>query len=358
MNYFIKKKKLCLVIPSLHAGGMERVMAELAGYFAIKDEFKTHLIILGKSKRFYDIPEQVLVYEPDFEFNSKFRFYHTIKTILFLRQKVRDIKPDAILSFGEMYNSFVLLSTLFLRTRVFVSDRSKPDKKWGKLHENLRKILYPLAAGIISQTTYSKEFLTKEVKHKNIKVIPNPVIPFIFTPINKQNIILNVGRLIYTKRIEILLDIFSKIIIPNWELWIVGDGPQQKVLEKRTLDLGLSNVVKFWGIQKNINLFYSQSKIFAFTSISEGFPNALLEALNAGLPCISFNCVAGPSDLIEDNVNGFLIPEHDYKLYQFHLERLMNDPILQSEFSTNASLLSAQYNIEKIGDLYLNFMFE
>ncbi len=203
-------KKLCLVIPSLSAGGMERVMSELAIFFSGMSYLDVHLIILGKGKRFYDIPASVAVYEPDFYFNNKYRIYHTFKMLWFLRKSVKYIKPHSILSFGEMYNSFVLLGTLFLNSNVYVSDRSKPDKRWGRLHETMRKFLYRRAKGIVAQTSYSMQFLANVTKHSNICVIPNPVRQFNIAQKEKKNIILNVGRLIKTKKIDVLIDLFSK----------------------------------------------------------------------------------------------------------------------------------------------------
>lgn len=352
----MKIKKICLVIPSLSAGGMERVMSELAIYFSGLIDLDVHLIILGKSKRFYDIPASVTVHEPGFYFNNSYRIYHTFKMLWFLRKSVKSIKPDSILSFGEMYNSFVLLGTLFLNIRVYVSDRSKPDKRWGKVHETMRKLLYKHASGIVAQTNYSKQFLENEIKHNNICVIPNPVQPFNKTPKEGNNIILNVGRLIKTKKIDILIDVFSKTDVSDWELWIVGDGPELQYLEKIAKDKGLINSVKFWGNQKDIQWYYSQADIFAFPSVSEGFPNALLEALSAGLACISFDCVAGPSDLIQNGENGFLIKVFDEKSFLDKLSTLMDNVELRHKLGAKAMASVSKYEISKIGESYLKFL--
>jgi GalNAc-alpha-(1->4)-GalNAc-alpha-(1->3)-diNAcBac-PP-undecaprenol alpha-1,4-N-acetyl-D-galactosaminyltransferase len=350
-------KKLCLVLPSLSGGGMERVMTELAWFFVTKENVETHLILLAKCAKFYSLPPEVIIHEPEFEFNNKFRIFYTIKTIYYLRRKIILLKPDAVLSFGEMYNSFVLLSTLLLKIKIIISDRSKPDKKWGLLHDNLRKILYARATGIISQTNYSKEFLIDITKHKNIIVIPNPVKPFKQSGELKQNIILNVGRLINSKRIDLLLDIFAKCNYGNWKMWIVGEGPERKVLEQRSLDLGIENSVTFWGNRQDIEIFYSKAKIFAFTSNSEGFPNALLESMAAGLACISFDCVTGPADLIKEGENGFLVKNNDINDYLNKLNNLIISPALIEKFSKNSIISTQEYEINKIGNKYFKYIF-
>jgi GalNAc-alpha-(1->4)-GalNAc-alpha-(1->3)-diNAcBac-PP-undecaprenol alpha-1,4-N-acetyl-D-galactosaminyltransferase len=346
-------KKIALVIPSLNAGGMERVMSELANYFSKMESIEVHLIILGKNKKFYDIGNRVVVHEPVFYFDNKYRLYHTLKTIAFLRSKIKEIKPYSMLSFGEMYNSFVLLSSLFLKVKVYVSDRSKPDKSWGRLHDILRKVLYKNAFGIISQTTYSKTFLDKITNHKNIIVIPNPVRHEEENNLVRKNVILSVGRLIFSKRIDLLLEIFADVNRKDFNLWIVGDGPEHEKLVNLAKELNILDRVTFWGSRKDVDLFYGQAKIFAFTSVSEGFPNALLEALASGLPSISFDCVAGPSDLIDDGQNGFLIPLLDVDCYKEKLSRLMDDQV-HEQLAANTKKSAKKYHIENVGKVYLN----
>lgn len=350
------KKKICLVLPSLNVGGMERVMTELAEYFTVKKGIETHLIVMTRSEHFYSANTNVILHQPSFIFNIKYRTYYNLKTILFLRRTVNRLKPNAILSFGETYNSFVLLATLWLGSKVFVSDRSKPDKSWGNFHEALRKILYPRSFGIVAQTQFSKTFVHSITGHQNIRVIPNPIRSFPVQVTKKEKIILSVGRLISTKRIDILLDVFSKLDNREWQLWIVGDGPRRETLEQLVKELKISDRVKFWGSQKELKQFYSVASVFAFTSVSEGFPNVLLEAMSAGLACISFNCVAGPSDIIEDGVNGLLIPELDAKEYQIKLQQLVNDDLLCKSLSAEALKRTKTFHIDIIGEQYLNFL--
>lgn len=336
---------------------MERVMSELSMFFSSKRDIDVYLIILGKGEQFYKLTKRVKIIEPSFIFNNKFRLFFTFKTIFFLRNSIKKINPDAVLSFGEMYNSFVIIGTLNLNTKIFVSDRSKPNKRWGFLHEKLRKILYKKANGIIAQTSYAKSFLYNETKHTNIEIIPNPVRSNVFKKIKKQKVLLNVGRLIYSKRVDILLNIFSQLKNNDeWNLWIIGDGPEREFLENLSRKLNINSKVKFWGKQKNVGSFYAQAEIFTFTSISEGFPNAILEAMNMGLPCISFDCIAGPSDIIKDGYNGFLIPELSIKKYRARLEELIMDNNLRATLGYNAKVDSMKYNINKIGDKYLKFM--
>jgi len=352
-------KRLCLIVPDLNKGGMERVMSELAIYFSTKANTEVSFVLLtNRSDIFFKIPEKISVYLPEFVFNNKVRFISIIRTLLFLRRTIRKINPNAVLSFGETYNSFVLLSCLLLGVKVFVSDRSRPDKRWGFFHENLRNILYPLSSGIISLTKYSKDFLLKKTGHTNIKIIPNPIRLVEKKMHESGNIILNVGRLIKSKRIDLLLKIFSKCENDNWELWLVGDNEAQEKekLMKLSNDLNISNKVKFWGKQDDIEKFYRNAKIFAFTSESEGLPNVLMEAMAAGKACISFDCIAGPSDLITDGKNGYLVNMYDSEEYVSKLNSLIRDSELRKKFSENAQIKAEEFNINIIGEKYYNFL--
>lgn len=95
-------KRIALVIPSLQAGGMERVMSELSNHFVSKDEVDLHIILYGiRRDIFYSISNKITVHKPDFEFDSSKRLWNTIKTLWFLRKKLKKLEVDAALSFGE-----------------------------------------------------------------------------------------------------------------------------------------------------------------------------------------------------------------------------------------------------------------
>ena len=120
--------------------------------------------------------------------------------------------------------------------------------------------------------------------------------------------------------------------------------------------LNISYKVKFWGKQEDINKFYRTAKVFAFTSESEGLPNVLLEAMAAGLACISFDCVAGPRDLIIDSENGYLVNMYDCEGYISKLNTLIKNSELREKFSNNAQKQIEQYNINIIGEKFFNFL--
>ena len=357
-----RKTKICLVIHALSAGGMERVMSQLAFNFSKKENVEIHMVLYGiKREIFYPIPGSIIVHKPGFEFSNSRRQWHTFRTLLFLRRTFKSIKPDSILSFGELWNNLVLLALYGLKFPVYISDRSQPDKDIGLLHNKLRHWLYPKAAGLIAQTEKAKEIAESERRNANIRVIGNPIRKIkCDLHIPRENVVLTVGRLIKTKNLDQLIRLFVRINQPGWKLVIVGGDAQRQnlMVELRELidQLCTADTVILAGNQSDIDRFYLKSRIFAFTSSSEGFPNVIGEAMSAGLPVVSFDCVAGPSEMIRDGENGFLVPVFDYLAFEAKLKCLINDEKLREEYGRNARHSINEFSIESISDQYYSFM--
>jgi GalNAc-alpha-(1->4)-GalNAc-alpha-(1->3)-diNAcBac-PP-undecaprenol alpha-1,4-N-acetyl-D-galactosaminyltransferase len=121
-------------------------------------------------------------------------------------------------------------------------------------------------------------------------------------------------------------------------------------------ELGAQDRITLAGRQSDVESYYLRSKIFAFTSSSEGFPNVIGEAMSAGLPVISFDCVAGPSDMITDGENGFLIPLFDYRNFERKLHILMHDKKLREKLGANSKASIRKFAIEGIGEQFYSFI--
>lgn len=354
----MSRHRICLVIPSLQAGGMERVMSELAEYFFKKNNDEVHLILYGINREeFYRVSPGIFIHRPDFKFNNSLRWIFAIKTMFFIRHSVKRINPIAILSFGEIWNSFVLLALTNLRYPVYVSDRCQPDKSLGRFHNFLRKALYPYAKGIIVQTSTAERIYRHQYGLNKTLVIGNPIRQTKkIINIKKEKIVLMVGRLIETKHQDKLIEIFLSINEPEWKLVLVGyDHLKQKMSQKLVkiiADADATEKVQLAGKQTEVESYYLKSSIFAFTSSSEGFPNALGEAMASGLPVVAFDCIAGPSELIQDGLNGFLVPLFDYCQFKSRLHQLMDDESLRITMGQRASRSMEKYTIDLIGKQY------
>jgi len=328
---------------------MSILLEEFSKYKAVE----LHLVLIGRSRNIeWEIPAAVSIHIPKWRFNNQKRHWHTVKTLTFIRNTVNMIQPDRILSFGEIWNNLVLLALYGTSFPVYVSDRSTPNKDLGRLQNFLRQKLYSTAAGFIAQTRQAGEVAEKRKWNSNIEVIGNPV-PEMPQGAHNQNTVLTVGRLIPTKNVDRLLSMFKSVAEGNiWRLQIIGGNAKRgELLEKyiqQVQDWGWENRIQLLGQQKDIISYYQSAKIFAFTSASEGFPNALAEAMAAGCACIAYDCIAGPADMIDDGINGFLIPMGDEEQYKNKLQLLMEDASLRNRFGKEATKKMEGFEASKI----------
>ncbi len=349
-----QKKTIAFVIIGLSSGGAERVISLLANTFA--KNFKVVLITFIRSTPFYKLdPTIELVHCVDaitpskgiFEaLRTNYRLYKKIKGYL----KKYDV--DAAIAFITRANILTTLAGNRLNIPVVISDRNNPwekDQVLAPIWLKTRKWVYPKAKFVVLQTKKIASFYDDFIPKEKIKIIPNPINPdFKFEHRDKKNIILNVGRLDEQKNQKQLIEVFAKINPKDWELHIVGEGKERKKLEALIKALKLEKSIKLLGRSDAVEKHYLESKIFVFTSLYEGFPNALLEAMYFGLPCISTDCPTGPNEMIEDGENGFLIPVQSNQELENALIKLLQSEKLRKDFGEKAHLSTLKYQIDTI----------
>ncbi len=351
-------KKILIVLPKLTCGGTERTAAELANYIARKGG-KVSVLLMYRREIFYDLHPDVVLIEPDDMQKKVGRLLYIPVLLNFLRKKIKSEKPDIVFSLG--YMAFTLFGSLGLKSNVVISGRSSPSRV--RFPGNaLMNMLYHFAHwalrnrvnGIIAQTSSAAEVYSGKYKVP-IEVIPNFLRELTEYDSPRKNQIVTVGRCSFEKGQHYLIDAFSRIEAPDWRLVIVGDGPKRAELENQARNLGISEAVTFAGFQKDVDFFLSESKIFVFTSVIEGFPNALMEAMATPLACVSFNCEAGPSDLIRDGENGFLVDVGNVDALVEKVTSLIENENLRNSITRNASSAKKDYALTEIANRYLLF---
>lgn len=350
------KKTICLISPSLQMGGLERAMSNLAIYFNSQG-YKVHYLLLYNFEKFYQLDSNIEIIEPHFDYSNTLKPLYYLRLLKYIRNQVKKVNPDYVLSFGDYHNSFVLLALYGLKTPVYVSDRSSPDKNFGKAFTLFKKWTYKRSAGIIAQTQRAANQKKRLLgKNANIAIIPNAIRKIERHELPKKRYILGVGRHYHVKGFDRLIKAFA-LVETDWQLVLAGGGgPESNTLKELVDTLNLSDKVVFLGKVNDIDRVFSESDIFVLTSRSEGFPNALCEAMASGLACISFDIVAGPADIIENGVDGILVENGNIEELAQKIQLCIDDELYRLSLGENALKIQQKFCLNTSGEKYLNFI--
>lgn len=353
--------KIVFITRCLGCGGAERVIEHLIKGFALKG-IKCYLILIDKDEIFYDVSSCEEIFEIGKQ--SKYKSFDKIKRYLKVRNIVKKIKPDCIISLPEEIGIYVLLAMVGLKTPVYVSERNNPwVMPYKKITRLLRKIAYIKAKGIVFQTNMAMSFFSKRVQKKGI-VIPNPLdiskLPEPYTG-QKEKIIVAAGRLDKQKNFPLLIDAFSEFYKTHtdYKLIIYGEGSQREFLEKYAAEKLHPESFKLPGKIKNLAEEIKKCKMFVLSSDYEGMPNVLIEAMAIGLAVISTDCPSGgPAEIIENNKNGILIPvNNNYALYKAMIKIAENEE-LSDYIGKNAFNIREKLKSDLIVNKWSEFLYD
>jgi GalNAc-alpha-(1->4)-GalNAc-alpha-(1->3)-diNAcBac-PP-undecaprenol alpha-1,4-N-acetyl-D-galactosaminyltransferase len=215
----------------------------------------------------------------------------------------------------------------------------------------LRRLLYPFARKIVfvSQGAADAYNWIRSVKKA---VILNAVenVPQELFGKDRRHEIVAVGRLVELKGYDLLIDAFAKISSRHldWRLVIYGEGPFRPGLEKKIRLLGLKDKVSLPGPTRNVQAVLAEAGMFVLSSRYEGMPNALLEAMSVGAPCVSFDCPFGPNEVITHDQNGLLIPLGDVDRLADAMAYMIENPQERKRLGDNAQFINQRLSLEKI----------
>lgn len=302
--------KLAFYISSLSGGGAEKVLTTIANTLASKGN-EVHVISLEKRPQFYPLNPNVNLHASDNRNSSK--LMEQIKDYIFVRKCFKDIKADVNISFLMRCNLLLIVAGLLSKGKIIVCDRNNPLREHSKFSFLISNILYKRANAIGVQTKQIKSFYWKSLQSK-IFVQENPIDNVALEQqlsgevIKKENTVISIGRLEPQKDFETLIRAFSRVATEHkdWKLKIFGVGEKKDYLQKYIDDRQMTEKISLCGRTQRPFLELCRSKIFVLSTYYEGFPNVLCEAMEAGLQCISSDCVSGPRELIDNGVNGWL----------------------------------------------------
>ena len=261
-----------------------------------------------------------------------------------LRRLISERSADVIVSFLPNVNVATILSSAFLGVPLIISERSYPAAYQDfRLLNLLRKLTYRFADMLTVQTESIGDTFRRLCPNvKAVCTIPNALPAEIgsYTKVTgcERKTLLSLGRLSSEKQIDKLLDAFSELapVYNDWDLHIYGDGPLMMALELHIQRAGLATRVFLKGPTTTPWEVMARADVFAMVSQYEGFPNALLEAMGVGLPCIVFDCPTGPREITRDGKDALLVPLNDYAGLAAALTKLMGDDQLRMRLGMQA----------------------
>jgi GalNAc-alpha-(1->4)-GalNAc-alpha-(1->3)-diNAcBac-PP-undecaprenol alpha-1,4-N-acetyl-D-galactosaminyltransferase len=322
-----------MVTGSLEAGGAERVLTDMANFWNGKGWQITFATWAGRtSPDFYELDSGIRRVWLDVGASgtsvlAKLAAY--VRRIRKLRAMLATVRPDAVLSFVDTSNVMTLLACMGLRLRVVVSERingaANSSIPW--LWRASRVATYWRANAVIAQTPDAARWIAKLCGVKAIP-IPNPLRTLPSTDAPREQVILAVGRLTHQKGFDLLIQAFSRIQpeFSGWRLVIIGSGSERAELERLSEQLNLGDRVELRSPVRDIESWMSRAGLVVQPSRFEGFPNVVLEAMGMGAAVISADCRSGPAEIIEDGVNGRLVPVDDVVILAQVMTELLRHP--------------------------------
>ncbi len=350
------KNKLVIFIGTLQSGGAERVVSEISSMYA--DYFKEVIVLTYYDGGvFYKMDPRVRLKCVESITHSR----NIVKNIFALRRFVKRESPDVFLSFLLPFNILSIWSLMFTKTPVAVCERSDPKKVGSRWLRGLRNFSYRFCRGVQVQTSSGKTCFPASVQ-KKILVIPNPNHVTIDArkwalKQEKEKRIVTVGRLIPIKNPRLLIDVFSIVdkYYPDYSLDFYGDGELKNNMQNRIDELGLQDKVILHGNVNDVPNHISFAEIFVLSSDMEGMPNALMEAMALGIPCVATD-VSGVRDIITDGENGYIIPVGDKDAMVDRIIKLIESKELRNKFSENSIVVLSKFDKEKVFKQWLELV--
>lgn len=333
-------KKIFFYINTLQNGGAERVIVNLANNFA-KNGYHTTLITSFVSENEYPVSPQVVLVALENCRIKQSRLKRNVTRIAKLRALCKTEKPDVLISFMAEPNFRAVLATIGLPVKTIVSVRNDPNREYaGMLGRFVGKVILPLADGCVFQTEEAKLWFPKRLQKKSA-VIYNAVKEDFFN-IERETTpreIITCGRLEPQKNQKMLINAFAEVSkhYPDAVLKIYGDGSLKSQLQQQIDDLGLCGKAFLMGATDHVEETLRTADLFVLSSDYEGMPNALMEAMAAGVPCISTDCpCGGPRELFGKELYNSLFACGDVEELTHKICEFFSGGIAHSDFKNVA----------------------
>lgn len=343
--------KICFCIGKLSFSGAENVIRYLAEEL-IKHNHDVSVILMEQMPAPEDMIPGLTVADAIVGGSG---LTITLRRIKAIRKALKIIRPDVFIIFNYAMAFTAVPAGRHLRwVKTIVCERNPPEcVPPSRFRKKARDFLFGRADACVSQTDRIAGYFSKIVK-KNY-VIPNPIrVPGTMCPDvrERKQVFATVARLDDDQKNQsMMIRAFSRVVAkhPEYELHFLGDGPDREKYDQLVNSLGISANVKFLGRVSAPTEYIKDCRAFLLSSNFEGMPNALMEAMSVGLPCLSTDFMGGAAAaLIENGVNGLLVPMADESAFADAMEELIGDDSLCRKIGEGAFAINQTLNGDRI----------
>lgn len=349
-------KNVIFVSNVIGNGGAGRVMAIIADYFVEKGIDVTLCSFLDNYETYEMNPKikQVMI-KKDLK-----GVFGKIQRILRLRKFIKNYPYATIISFEHFVNMETIAATWGLMNKVIVSERNSPDildKR--RISKILRDILYRYTDVLVCQTTEAKKYFSEYIQRKTV-IIPNPIksnLPYYEG--NRKKDITTFCRVEKQKNLKMLIDAFEMLLkdYSEYVLSIYGDGSEKEGLIEYVNSKGLEKNVLFYPFDMDIHNKIVDCEMFVSTSDYEGLSNSMLEAMAMGMPVVCTDCRGGGARMmIEDGVNGILVPVRDTAAFYKGMKYLIDNKERAKKIGKNAMKVKVELSVDNICSRWIDLI--
>jgi len=362
-----------------YSGGIERVLSSKANYLAEFLNYEVHIIIGGKKpdSLFFTFSNKIKFHYLNIDFKKRQIWqylYQTKQDKMYCKElgkQLIDIQPDITISMfgreaGFLYKikdgSVKVLEFHFTKNylqhlgKALHNDKFRRLRKyWLLFLKNREENIAKKYDHIVLLTQKDKELWGNNPK---FKVIPNPLsFNTEKTAALENKIIVSMGRLVYPKGFQYLIRAFAllKEKYPEWKVKIYGCGQDKELLQKEINTLSLHDSIFLKEPTQDVESVLLESSLFVLPSLYDGFGLVLTEAMACGVPCVAFDCECGPSDIIQDEVDGFLVETGNILSLAEKMELLMQNKDLRIEMGAKAKENVRKFDVPVIMNLWKNY---
>ena len=368
-------KKIVFVIPSLGKGGAERSLLNFVSGIEKLENVAITIIVLNKGDHEYNIfSKDISIVELDV--NRTILPGSWIKLI----KSVNRINPDILVGWSFIPNIILTLFRKFIKAKkIYISERDATlhtvryhtKGVMNNLLPRIQKKLYVKADGIILNSEQNLVMYRRFLKKENsfFYFLPNaipagtmykrqPGTNKIFDSTTPFKILI-VGRMVYQKGFDLVLEALSKISYKNITLYAIGNGTEFETLKKRAQALHISDRIKWLGNQVNPDQYYKDCDLLIFSSRHEGFPNVLLEGMSYGIPVITSDCFTGPVEMTENGKLALLFKSESLDDLVSKLEQVFAEYSKYYHLAQQAQeVVFRKHNFEFVKNRYQKFVLE